>query len=115
VKLSGQGSVLEFVTQKHSGIVLALAGLGLVGCTADYSKVEAGSKGPTSPVESGEMGPYANRPPRGAIDVAKANQEIPPITRPFSNGFEDATMEGSGNIAAQGSYEKNRKDVRNQL
>jgi hypothetical protein len=83
--------------------ILAVVALwvGLTGCSS-FEQVNQGWQGATSPAESGQHGSAADQAAAMAKD--KAEHEIKPIRREFTNGNTDPTMEGSGNMAAQGDY-----------
>ena len=86
----------------------------LVGCKtrAVADRVASGVEGPSSPAESGQHGADAyNRPPFGA-DKSKvdAEHQTAGLMPEYTNDRVDATMEGSGNIAWQGSYETQRRE-----
>ena len=84
-----------------------------VGCTVRKTpdRVDQGVHGPTSPAESGQHGAEAfNRSPYGP-DQAKmdAEHQTAGLTGEMTNGKVDVTMEGSGNLAWQGSYEREKR------
>ena len=85
----------------------------LPGCTGRRAedRVDQGAHGALSPAESGMQGPNAyNRPPYGA-DKSKmdAEHQTAGLTPELTNGKTDVTMEGSGNLAWQGSYEREKR------
>ncbi len=73
--------------------------------------VSQGPQGPASPAESGDHGANAyNRPPYSTdAKQLDAEHETAGLTGPVSNGFVDHTMEDSGNLAWQGSYERAKR------
>lgn len=79
-------------------------GLALAGC-GGYNTVNQGSGGPTSPEESGQTGAYGDQaPPYGSAKQEKSDDWYRTHWYEITNGETDPTMEGSGNIAAQGNY-----------
>jgi hypothetical protein len=97
---------------KPFAIVLALA-VGLSGCAGRKAgdRETSGAHGPASPVGSGQHGPEAyNRPPYGHDEPKMdAEHETAGLDGEMSNGKVDATMEGSGNLGWQGSYEREKR------
>jgi hypothetical protein len=95
-------------------IVAAFAlAAGLFGCTVrrNPDRVTQGVEGPSSPAESAQHGAEAfNRPPYGG-DPAKldAEHQTAGLNGELTNGKVDPTMEGSGNLAWQGSYEREKR------
>jgi hypothetical protein len=86
--------------------------LTLAGCGASYGHVNQGWGGATSPSESGQLGAEAYQAaPYGSEDKAKEQHEYKPIEEPVTNGYTDPSMEGSGNLAAQGSYAEQVKNA----
>jgi hypothetical protein len=83
-----------------TGFVLVLAG-----CTS-ASQVSLGERGATSPAESGEHGAFGDQAAPSPQTEDKAAYEIKPIEGPITNDNVDPSMEGSGNIAAQGDYKQ---------
>ena len=74
-------------------------------------RASQGAEGPMSPAESGQHGATAyNRPPYGP-DAKRidAEHQTAGLTGPLTDGKEDPTMEGSGNLAWQGSYEREKR------
>ena len=87
--------------------------LGMYGCKvrAEADQVTSGAQGPSSPATSGEHGPDAfNRAPF-MPDTSKADTEhqTAGLMPEYTNGKVDETMEGSGNLAWQGSYEREKR------
>ena len=76
-------------------------------------KLSQGAHGPSSPAESGRHGADAyNRPPFAPEDQEKkidAMHQTAGIMPEYTNGKVDPTMEGSGNLAWQGSYERAKR------
>ena len=74
-------------------------------------RADQGSHGPSSPAESGQHGPDAyNAPPFGRDKTAMAREhETAGLNGEMHNGKVDVTMEGSGNLAWQGSYEREKR------
>src|SRR5689334_14410854 len=66
-------------------------------------RVAEGSQGALSPVESGRVAENSDR--------AKADTEhqTAGLTGEMTNGKVDVTMEGSGNLAWQGSFEREKR------
>ncbi|HLJ49234.1 MAG TPA: hypothetical protein VKU01_24645 [Bryobacteraceae bacterium] len=99
---------------RNAAFVLLAAMLiaGSYACTyKPEDHVSQGAQGPSSPAESGDHGADAfNRPPY-STDAKKADAEhdTAGLTGPVTNGFVDHTMEDSGNLAWQGSYERDRR------
>lgn len=89
-------------------IVLTIA-IGLVfllaGCSSS-SQVALGEHGATSPAESGEHGANGDQAAPSPQGADQSAYEIKPIEEPLTNGNVDPSMEGSGNIAAQGDYKQ---------
>ena len=88
-------------------------GLVLFGCAGRKvaDRETSGAHGPPSPAGSGQHGPEAyNRPPYGT-DESKIDEEhkTAGLTEEMSNGKVDETMEGSGNLAWQGSYQREKR------
>ncbi len=83
-----------------TGTVLLLAG-----CSSS-SQVALGEHGATSPAESGEHGAYGDQAAPSAQQETASDYEIKPIEGPITNDNVDPSMEGSGNIAAQGDYKR---------
>lgn len=83
-----------------AGLVVVLAG-----CSSS-SQVVYGERGATSPAESGQHGAYGDQAAPTPEQEAKSEYEIKPIDAPLTNDNVDPTMEGSGNIAAQGDYKQ---------
>ncbi|MBV8817101.1 MAG: hypothetical protein JO022_02020 [Acidobacteriaceae bacterium] len=92
------------------GAVLAVAGL--TGCN-NYNQVNQGWQGPTSPAESGQHGASADQVALSEQPSLEAGATAMPITEEYTNGNYDPTMEGSGNIAAQGNYAKAEQQRQN--
>ena len=67
-----------------------------------YPAVAQGAKGATSPAETGRLGVFNEVNTPGETPKADTEHEIKPIAGPVTNGWDDDTMEGSGNIAGQG-------------
>ena len=95
--------------------VVVVCGLaaGTFGCTSRRTpdQVTQGVQGPTSPAESAQHGADAyNRAPYGE-DKAKidAEHQTAGLMPEYTNGKIDPTMEGSGNLAWQGSYERRKR------
>lgn len=88
--------------------------LGMYGCKvrATADQVTSGAHGPSSPAASGEHGADAfNRAPfMESANKADAEHQTAGLTPEFTNGKVDPTMEGSGNLAWQGSYERAMRD-----
>ena len=85
---------------------LAAASVGCGRKTVD--RVEQGAQGAVSPAESGEHG--SNRLPYGGDrNQADAEHQTAGLTPEMTNGKVDDTMEGSGNLAWQGSYEREKR------
>ena len=88
-------------------LACGLAG-GPFGCTTRRTpdRVTQGVQGPTSPAESAQHGPEAF-----AADKAKrdAEHQTAGLNGEMTNGKVDVTMEGSGNLAWQGSYEREKR------
>src|SRR5947209_5086160 len=96
-----------FLLQAALAAVLVL---GASACTRSYNQVNDGKHGPVSPVQSGQQRANAEiRPPYGDADRAKLDHQVQPIRGAMTNGKTDPTMEGSGNIAAQGNYPDPKK------
>ncbi len=74
-------------------------------------QVAQGPQGPTSPAESGQQGPEAfNRSPyMHSEQKADTEHETAGLMPEYNNGKTDPTMEGSGNIAWQGDYEREKR------
>jgi len=88
--------------------------IAMCGCKVreEADAVTNGTHGPTSPAESGQQGPTAfNRAPfEESKKVADQEHQTAGLaTGPITNGKVDPTMEGSGNLAWQGSYEKEKR------
>ena len=83
-----------------TGLVLVLAG-----CSSS-SQVALGEHGATSPAESGEHGAVGDQLAPSLQGEDQAQYEIKPIESPLTNDNVDPSMEGSGNIAAQGDYKQ---------
>lgn len=90
-----------------AAIAFAL-GLATYGCEARHEtdRLSQGANGPLSPAESGEHGPHALAPDK---DKGDREHQTAGLTSEMSNGKADATMEGSGNLAWQGSYEREKR------
>ena len=87
--------------------------LALSGCSS-YNQVNQGWEGATSPAESGQHGAYADQAaPYGSSHQAKSEHDVRPIEHAITNGETDPSMEGSGNIAAQGDYNQVVKQQQN--
>jgi hypothetical protein len=66
-----------------------------------------GEHGATSPAESGEHGAYGDQAaPSVQQEETSSDYEIKPLEGPLTNDNVDPSMEGSGNIAAQGDYKE---------
>jgi hypothetical protein len=91
----------------RSIVFAAVAGMALVlaGCSPS-SQVSLGEHGATSPAESGEHGAYGDQAAPSQQQEATSEYDIKPIEQPLTNDNVDASMEGSGNIAAQGDYKE---------
>lgn len=93
-----------------AGIAFAL---GTYGCKVreEHDQVSSGAHGPASPATSGEHGPDAfNRAPfMEDKNKADAEHQTAGLTPEFTNGKVDETMEGSGNLAWQGTYEREKR------
>lgn len=91
-----------------AAMIACALGLATSGCEARHEtdRLSQGAHGPSSPAESGQHGP-------DAMDVDKEKSErehqTAGLTSEISNGKTDATMEGSGNLAWQGSYEREKR------
>lgn len=83
-----------------AGLVFVLAG-----CSSS-SQVALGEHGATSPAESGEHGAYSDQAAPSPDSPDQSMYEIKPIEGQYTNGNVDPSMEGSGNIAAQGDYKQ---------
>jgi len=83
-------------------------GLATSGCEARHEadSLSQGAHAPLSPAESGQHGPSAMD-----VDKEKSDREhqTAGLTGEMSNGKADVTMEGSGNLAWQGSYEREKR------
>jgi hypothetical protein len=94
-----------------AGLVLAL---GTYGCKVrdEHDQVSSGAHGPASPATSGEHGADAfNRSPyMENKSKADAEHQTAGLMPEFTNGKVDPTMEGSGNLAWQGSYEREKRN-----
>src|ERR1700736_6686385 len=95
--------------RKTLATMIAFAlGLATSGCEArrEPDRLSQGAGGPLSPAESGQDGPDAMD-----VDKEKSDKEhqTAGLTGEMSNGKTDATMEGSGNLAWQGSYEREKR------
>ena len=88
-------------------VLTLITGLALVlaGCSQS-SRVYLGESGATSPAESGEHGAYGDQAPPSPAQAASSEYEIKPLDTPLTNDNVDPSMEGSGNIAAQGDYKQ---------
>ena len=86
---------------------MALA-IGLAGCQSPRKApdhVMQGQHGPTSPAESAEHGALAFNPAeKTSNEYATAG-----LDGEVTNGKVDETMEGSGNLAWQGTYEREKR------
>jgi hypothetical protein len=91
----------------RSLVLSAIAGMVLVlaGCSSS-SQVSLGEKGATSPAESGEHGAYGDQAAPSPQAEDQSMYEIKPIEGQYTNDNTDPSMEGSGNIAAQGDYKE---------
>jgi hypothetical protein len=74
-------------------------------------RVTEGVQGPSSPALSAQHGPEAfNRPPYGRDEKQiDTEHQTAGMTPEMTNGKVDDTMEGSGNLAWQGSYERRKR------
>ena len=101
------------VNMRCLAILLGCMLIGAWGCTTRKvsDRVSQGVHGPSSPAESGQHGADAfNRPPYASSEHhADAEHETAGLTGPVTNGFTDPTMEDSGNLAWQGSYERMKR------
>ena len=88
--------------------------LGLSACKVreQADRVTSGAQGPGSPATSGEHGADAfNRAPfMEEKEAAKKEHQTAGLMPEYTNGKADPTMEGSGNLAWQGSYERDRRE-----
>ena len=76
-----------------------------VGCATRRTedRVTEGSQGALSPVESGRVAEGSDR------SKADTEHQTAGLTGEMTNGKVDVTMEGSGNLAWQGSYEREKR------
>lgn len=83
------------------------------GCTIRRTadRVDQGAQGPLSPAESGQNGADAyNRPPYAPNkEKVDSEHQTAGLMPEYTNGKVDDTMEGSGNLAWQGSYEREKR------
>jgi len=83
------------------------------GCTGRRTgdRVTQGVHGPSSPAESAQHGPDAfNRPPYGRNEAKMDTEhQTAGLNGEITNGKVDVTMEGSGNLAWEGSYEREKR------
>lgn len=88
--------------------IICALGLGTFACTArhEVDTVSQGAQGPSSPAESGQHGPHAEAEEKQKSDL---EHQTAGLTREITNGKADATMEGSGNLALQGNYEREKR------
>ena len=70
-------------------------------------RVTQGVHGPSSPAESGQHGPDALARP--LHEVGDVQHQTAGLNGELTNGKVDVTMEGSGNLAWQGSYEREKR------
>jgi hypothetical protein len=69
-------------------------------------RVTQGVQGSSSPAESGQHGANASTRPSSDAD---AQHQTAGLNGEMTNGKTDVTMEGSGNLAWQGSYEREKR------
>jgi hypothetical protein len=93
-----------------AALALFAASFGCAGRRTE-DRVTQGVHGPSSPAESGEHGADAfNRPPYGENQaMMDAEHQTAGLNGELTNGKVDPTMEGSGNLAWQGSYEREKR------
>lgn len=91
----------------RSLVLMAVAGLVflLAGCSSS-SQVSLGEHGAMSPAESGQSGAFGDQGAPSPETQDQSAYEIKPIEGELTNDYTDPSMEGSGNIAAQGNYKQ---------
>ena len=93
---------------RQACLAVFAAALLLTGC-GTYNQVNQGERGPTSPAESGQHGAYADQ--IASQSLQSAETEVYTIEHPITNDETDPSMEGSGNIAAQGNYKQVEQQI----
>jgi len=85
-------------------IAVVILAAGLTSCAERKTedRVTSGAHGPSNPEQAERPDALAPKPPDTDYQTAGLSSEI-------TNGKTDETMEGSGNLAWQGSYEREKR------